>query len=157
MAKIKGIGPAKSVALMAALELGRRRQQFTSQEKKKITSSKDAFDIFNAMIGDREHEALAILYLNTANKIIHSEVLSFGGLSSTIVDVRLVLKNVLQYLATNIILAHNHPSGTLVPSKADKDITHKLREACKHLDVQFLDHLIIGHNTYFSFADEGLI
>ncbi len=157
MRQLKGIGPVKAVTIAAALELGRRRQRFTVQEKSKIGGSQDAFDIFNPMIGDHEHEALAILYLNTANKVKHTEVLSHGGLSATVVDIRLILKNALLHAAPKILIAHNHPSGNLTPSQSDKDITRKLQEASKLLDIQFLDHLIIGHNAYFSFADKDML
>jgi len=157
MRQLKGIGPTKAITLTAALELGRRRQQYTVLEKSKIGGSQDAFDIFNALIGDHDHEALAILYLNTANKVKHTEVLSHGGLSATVVDIRLILKNALLHAAPKIIIAHNHPSGNLTPSQSDKDITRKLQEASKLLDIQFLDHLIIGHNAYFSFADKDML
>lgn len=157
MNQIKGIGPAKAVTLLAALELGRRRQQYTTLEKQKISSSKDAFEILNAYIGDKEHEALAVLYLNNANKVMHAEILSSGGLNATIVDIRIVLKNALLQLTPKLIIAHNHPSGLLVPSQADKDITQKLKQAAALMDIQFLDHLIIGHNAYYSFADEGAL
>jgi len=157
MQTIKGIGSAKAISILAALELGRRRQQYISLEKKKIASSKDAYDIFAPMIADKEHEALAVLYLNTANKVTQTEILSYGGLSATIVDIRIILKNALLLLAPKIIIAHNHPSGNLQPSKADKDITEKLKQAANYLEIQFLDHLIIGQNSYYSFADEGYI
>lgn len=155
MSSIKGLGPAKSITLMAALELGRRRQMYTSMEKPKISSSKDAFEVIQPIIGDKEQENVVVLYLNTANKVMQSEILSYGGLSATIVDIRIILKNALINLAPKIILAHNHPSGHLQPSKADIDITKKLQQAAQYLDIQFLDHLIIGHNNYLSMADEG--
>lgn len=157
MQQIKGIGQAKAISILAALELGRRRQQYMSLEKKKISSSKDAFEILAPMIADKEHEALAVLYLNTANKVTQTEILSYGGLSATIVDIRIILKNALLHLAPKIIIAHNHPSGNMQPSKADKDITEKLKQASNYLEIQFLDHLIIGQDSYYSFADEGYI
>jgi len=157
MQQIKGIGQAKAISILAALELGRRRQQYMSLEKKKISSSKDAFEILAPMIADKEHEALAVLYLNTANKVTQTEILSYGGLSATIVDIRIILKNALLHLASKIIIAHNHPSGNMQPSKADKDITEKLKQASNYLEIQFLDHLIIGQDSYYSFADEGYI
>jgi DNA repair protein RadC len=157
MSQVKGIGPAKSITLMAALELGRRRQLYTAEEKKKIDSSRSAFEIINPIIGDKEQETLVVLYLNNANNIIQYEILSYGGLNATIVDIRLVLKNALLNLAPKIIIAHNHPSGNLQPSKADIDITQKLLQAAKMIDIQFLDHLIIGHNNYTSLADEGFL
>lgn len=157
MQQIKGIGQAKAISILAALELGRRRQQYMSLEKKKISSSKDAFEILAPMIADKEHEALAVLYLNTANKVTQTEILSYGGLSATIVDIRIILKNALLHLAPKIIIAHNHPSGNMQPSKADKDITEKLKQASNYLEIQFLDHLIIGQDAYYSFADEGYI
>lgn len=157
MMQVKGIGPAKAITLMAALELGRRRQQFAGLEKQKISSSRDAFEIIFPMIGDKEHEALVVLYLNNANKVTQTEILSYGGLNATIVDIRLILKNALLHVAPKIIIAHNHPSGALNPSVADKEITSKLKLAASYLEIQFLDHLIIGHNAYYSFADEGIL
>lgn len=156
MRQIKGIGMAKAVALAAALDLGRRRQLLEVPIKARVIGSKDAFNIFNAMIGDREQEALAVIFLNTANRVKYSEVISNGGLNATVVDIRLILKTALLYAAPKILIAHNHPSGNLVPSQSDKDITRKLKEASTYLEIQFLDHLIIGHNNYFSFADEGI-
>lgn len=155
MGQIKGIGPAKSVTLIAALELGRRRQLYTSLEKKKITSSRDAFDIMHPLIGDKEEEHLVVLYLNTAHKVMHTEILSRGGLAATIVDIRLILKNALLQNSPKIIIGHNHPSGNLQASKPDLDITQKLYSGATLLDIQLLDHLIIGHNQYLSLADEG--
>jgi DNA repair protein RadC len=155
--QLKGIGLAKAVSLLAALELGRRRQQYIGLAKKKICSSNDAFEIINPIIGDKENETLVVLYLNNANKVTQSEILSYGGLNTTIVDIRLILKNALLHLAPKIIIAHNHPSGLLTPSNPDKEITEKLNQAAKFLDIHFLDHLIIGHNAYYSFADEGIL
>ncbi len=155
--QFKGIGEAKAVSIAAALEVGRRRRGEEAQIIEKITSSKDAFEILQPLIGELPHEEFWILYLNNANKVVHKEQLSKGGMTGTLVDVRLVLKQALQNGAVGLILAHNHPSGTLKPSAADKQITLKLKTAAEALDIKVLDHLIITQHTYFSFADEGVI
>jgi len=153
----KGIGEAKAITIVAALELGRRRRGEDVLEKKKITSSATVFELMQPIIGELEHEEFWIIYLNNSNSIIHKNQLSKGGITGTLVDVRLVLKNALEVGATGLILAHNHPSGTLKPSEADKQITQKLKTAAQSLDIKVLDHLIVTENAYFSFADEALL
>lgn len=153
----KGIGEAKAISIMAAMELGRRRRGEEALEKKQITSSASVFELMQPLIGELPHEEFWIVYLNNSNKVLRSEQLSKGGMTGTLVDVRLVLKTALEVGATALILAHNHPSGTLKPSEADKQITHKLATAGASLDIKVLDHLIITEKAYFSFADENLM
>lgn len=153
----KGIGEAKAITIAAALELGRRRRGEEALQKKKITSSTDVFELLQPIIGELEHEEFWIVYLNNSNKVIQKNQLSKGGMTGTLVDVRLVMKNALEVGATGLILAHNHPSGTLKPSEADKDITQKLKLAAQSLDIKVLDHLIVTEKAYFSFADDGIL
>lgn len=153
----KGIGEAKAITIMAALELGRRRRSEDALEKKKIISSVSAFELMQPVIGDLHHEEFWIIYLNNSNKVIQKNQLSKGGITGTLVDVRLVLKNALEVGATGIILAHNHPSGNLQPSEADKQLTNKLKVASESLDIKVLDHVIVTEKAYFSFADENLL
>lgn len=155
--EFKGIGEAKAITIAAAMELGRRRRGEEALEKKKITSSTSVFELMQPIIGELEHEEFWIIYLNNSNKVIQKNQLSKGGITGTLVDVRLVLKNALQVGATSLILAHNHPSGTLKPSNADKQLTLKLKTASESLDIKVLDHLIITEKAYFSFADENLL
>lgn len=153
----KGIGEAKAITIAAALELGKRRGAESFTEKKKINSSRSVFYIMQPIIGELPHEEFWIIFLNNSNKILKKTQLSKGGITGTLVDVRLVLKTALELGATALILAHNHPSGTLKPSEADKQITQKLKTAALSLDIKVLDHLIITENTYFSFADEQIL
>ncbi len=153
----KGIGEAKAISITAALELGRRRRGGEALDKKKITSSVSVFEFMQPIIGELPHEEFWIVYLNNSNKVIQKNQLSKGGITGTLVDVRLALKTALEVGATGIILAHNHPSGTLKPSEADKQLTKKLKIAAESLDIKVLDHLIITENAYFSFADESLL
>lgn len=155
--QFKGIGEAKAVTIAAALELGRRRRGEEALEKKQISSSRSVFEVMQPVIGELQHEEFWIIYLNNSNKVIQKNQLSKGGITGTLVDVRLVLKTALEVGATGLILAHNHPSGTLRPSEADKQITEKLKTAAQSLDIKVLDHLIITENAYFSFADEGIL
>ena len=155
--EFKGIGEAKAVAIAAALELGRRRRTEEALEKNKITSSKSVFELMQPKIGELQHEEFWIVYLNNSNKVIQKNQLSKGGITGTLVDVRLVLKTALEVGATGLILTHNHPSGSLIPSEADKHITNKLKIASGSLDIKVLDHLIITEKAYFSFADEALL
>ncbi|MEL0454838.1 DNA repair protein RadC [Flavobacteriaceae bacterium SZ-1-7] len=155
--EFKGIGEAKAITIAAALELGRRRRSEEALERKKITSSTSVFELMQPIIGELEHEEFWIIYLNNSNKVIQKNQLSKGGITGTLVDVRLVLKNALEVGAVGLILAHNHPSGTLKPSEADKQITEKLKLASESLDIKILDHLIITEKAYFSFADEGIL
>ncbi|WP_370477887.1 RadC family protein [Tamlana flava] len=155
--EFNGIGEAKAITIAAALELGRRRRSEEALERKKITSSTSVFELMQPIIGELEHEEFWIIYLNNSNKVIQKNQLSKGGITGTLVDVRLVLKNALEVGAVGLILAHNHPSGTLNPSAADKQITEKLKSASESLDIKILDHLIITEKAYFSFADEGIL
>ena len=155
--KFKGIGEVKAITIMAALELGRRRKESEPDEKPKIVTSANAADIFKPLLSDLPHEEFWVLLLNRNNLVIDKMMVSQGGLSGTIIDVRIILKMALDKLACSIILCHNHPSGNLIPSEADKEITRKIKEAGKHMDIPVFDHLIIGNDAYFSFADEGLI
>lgn len=153
----KGIGEAKAITIAAALELGRRRRLEEAIQLDKITSSQSVFNLMQPILGELPHEEFWILYLNNSNKVIHKNQLSKGGITGTLVDVRLVLKNALETGATALILCHNHPSGTLKPSQADKAITQKLKLAAQSLDIKVLDHLIVTEKAYFSFADDGLL
>ncbi len=157
LTRFKGIGEAKAITIVAALELGRRRRSESASEKKKITSSDVVFEIMQPIIGDLNHEEFWILYLNNSNKVLQKLQLSKGGITGTLVDVRIAFKNALESGATSIILAHNHPSGTLKPSQADIKLTKKLKIAGESLDIKVLDHLIITQNNYFSFANEGIL
>ena len=157
LTEFKGIGEAKAVTILAAMELGRRRGSEEEVELKKITSSKIVFDIMQPIIGDLIHEEFWVLYLNNSNKVIYKAQLSKGGITGTVVDIRIVFKTAFEQNATSIILCHNHPSGTLVASDADKQITKKLKEAGKMLEINILDHLIVANSTYMSFADEGIL
>ncbi len=153
----KGIGEAKAISIVAATELGRRRKSEESPELSKITSSKAVFEIMQPIVGELSHEEFWVLYLNNSNKVIYKAQISKGGITGTFVDTRIIYKTALEHGATSIILVHNHPSGTLVASEADKQITRKLKEAGKHLDIPVLDHVIVTEKSYFSFADEGIL
>lgn len=157
LTKFKGIGEAKAVTIAAALEIGRRRRGEQGLKISKIGSSRDAFELLHPTMGELEHEEFWILYLNNANKVLHMAQLSKGGITGTLVDVRLVMKQALELGAVALILAHNHPSGNLRASKADKEITQKLQLAAAALDLKVLDHLIIVQKDYLSFADEKLL
>ncbi|MDO8317107.1 MAG: DNA repair protein RadC [Flavobacterium sp.] len=154
--QFKGIGEAKAISIIAALELGRRRRGEDALELKKITSSKIIFEIMQPIIGELPHEEFWIIYMNNSNKVISKSQLSKGGITGTLVDVRIVFKTALEMGATALILCHNHPSGTLIPSDADKQITRKLKLAGDSLEIKVLDHLIVTETSYFSFADEGI-
>lgn len=152
----KGIGEAKAITIIAALELGRRRRAEDVAELIKITSSKLVFEIMQPIIGELAHEEFWVLFLNNSNKVISKSQLSKGGMTGTVVDARLVFKLAFETGATSLILCHNHPSGSLIPSEADKQITKKLKLAGESLDVKILDHLIITETNYYSFVDEGI-
>lgn len=153
----KGIGNAKAISIIAALELGRRRREEDALEKKKITSSNSVFELMQPLIGELPHEEFWIVYLNNSNKVLQKTQLSKGGITGTLVDIRIVLKNALQLGAVGIILVHNHPSGSLQPSLADKQLTQKIKTAGESLDIKVLDHIIITEKAYFSFADDNLL
>lgn len=155
--QFKGIGEAKAVSIAAALEVGRRRRGDDAEKISKISSSRDAFELLYPLMGELEHEEFWIVYLNNSNKVIHKSQLSKGGITGTLVDVRLVMKKALELGAIGIVLAHNHPSGTLKPSSADRQITKKLQNAAEALDIKVLDHLILTQHNYLSFADKGML
>ncbi|HVM89319.1 MAG TPA: DNA repair protein RadC [Puia sp.] len=155
--KIKGIGQAKAITIAAALELGRRRQAAGSLEKPIIRESRDIAEYLQALLRDHNHEEFAVVFLNRANKINHIEIISKGGITGTVADPRIILKKALEQEAVSLILCHNHPSGNLKPSKADEELTLKIKEAAKFLDIRVLDHLIVSEDGYFSFADEGIL
>ena len=157
LTEFKGIGEAKAITIIAALELGRRRRVEEALQQDKIDSSQSVFELMQPIIGELSHEEFWIIYLNNSNKVIQNNQLSKGGITGTLVDVRLALKTAIEVGAVGIILAHNHPSGTLKPSEADKQITKKLKIAGESLDIKVLDHLIITEKAYFSFADEGML
>ena len=152
----KGIGEAKAISIAAALELGRRRREEEVIELKKITSSKAVFEIMQPLIGELPHEEFWVLFLNNSNKVIYKTQISKGGITGTVVDIRIVFKLALEHNTTSIILSHNHPSGKLQASEADIQITKKIKEAGKNLDIQVLDHVIITEKSFFSFVDEGI-
>jgi DNA repair protein RadC len=155
--KIKGIGEAKAITIVAALELGRRRKETDSEDKPKISSSKDAFELLRGDLMDLPHEEFWVLLLNRAHRVIKKKRVSEGGVSGTVADPKIIYKMALEELASGVIVAHNHPSGNLTASQSDIDLTKKLKEAGKFLEVQLLDHLIIAGSKYYSFADEGII
>lgn len=155
--KYNGVGPAKAVNIAAAFEVGRRRSPMDSEEKVKITSSKVAYDVLKKNLSDLPHEEFWMLILNRANKVVKEECISKGGISSTVVDARLICKSAIENNASGIILSHNHPSGQLVPSSEDKTITKRLKEALLLFDIALLDHIIVGDHDYYSFGDEGLL
>ncbi len=155
--KFKGIGEAKAISVLAALELGRRRGVEEVTSKPKIGSSKDAYQILTPFLADIDHEEFWILLLSRAHEVKDKICISRGEISGTVVDQRLIFKPAISRLASAIILAHNHPSGTLYPSQQDKSLTKRLMESAKLLDIPILDHIIYTDNGYFSFADDGLI
>lgn len=155
--KIKGIGEAKAITIAAALELGRRRQASAALEKPVIKTSSDIAHYLQTKLKDYRHEVFAILFLNRANKVNHFEIVSEGGITGTVADTRIILRKALEQDAVNIILCHNHPSGSLKPSRADEDLTKKIKEAACFFDIAILDHLIVSEAGYYSFADEGLL
>ena len=157
LTKFKGIGKAKAISIIAAGELGKRRKEEGVQELIKITSSRIVYEIMQPIIGELPHEEFWVLYLNNANKIIYKAQLSKGGITGTVVDVRLLLKTALENNALSFVLTHNHPSGKLIASEADIQITQKLKLAAKQLDMSVIDHIIVTEYGYFSFADEGIL
>ncbi len=155
--KIKGIGEAKAITIVAAIELGRRRKELEVNDKPKITASKDAFELLRGDLMDLTREEFWVLLLNRAHRVIKKKRVSEGGVSGTVADPKIIYKLALEELASGIIVAHNHPSGNLTASQSDIDLTRKLKEAGKVMDVQLLDHLIVAGKNYYSFADEGLL
>lgn len=157
LTKIKGIGEAKAISIVAALELGRRRKEGDTDEKPRISSSRDCFHLLRPHLQDIHHEEFWIILLNRANRVVRKCQISQGGVAGTVADPKIIFKLALSELASGIILAHNHPSGNLTASQADIDLTKKIREAGKLLEIQVLDHLIVAGQKYFSFADEGML
>lgn len=155
--KFKGVGKAKAIAIAAALELGRRRQLSDVKSRPQITSSREAFQVIAPLLMDLPHEEFWILLLNRANRVVAREQVSIGGVSGTVVDAKIIFRKAVEGAACSIILCHNHPSGSLQPSQADIDLTHKLIKAGKNIDVHVLDHLIVSETGYYSLADEGVI
>lgn len=155
--KFRGIGDAKAIAIIASMELGRRRRLEEALKRDKVTSSMSVYELLQPIIGDLPHEEFWIVYLNNSNLVLDSLQLSKGGMTGTLVDIRIVLRKALELGAISIVLGHNHPSGNLNPSMADKRLTEKLRLAAQSLDIKVLDHVIVTEKSYFSFADEGLL
>ncbi len=156
--KFNGIGEAKAITIIAATELGRRRKDTDVVQKVKITSSKDAYEELLPHLSDLPHEEFWILLLNRANEVLSKINLSKGGTTGTVVDGKIIMKHAIEMpRCCGIILCHNHPSGNLRPSEADIKITHKLKEIAAFIDINLLDHLIIGENAYYSFGDEGIL
>jgi DNA repair protein RadC len=155
--KFKGIGEAKAISIISAMELGKRRKISEIMEKKQINSSSEAYELFVSLLGDLQHEEFWVLYLNRSNRIIHQLKLSQGGIAGTVIDVRIALKHALEKLATGIILCHNHPSGNIQPSQSDITLTKTFSDAAKIMDITLHDHLIVSDGKYFSFADEHMI
>ena len=155
--EFNGIGEAKAVKILAAMEIGSRSRHTISLNHVSLKNSEAVFNLLHPQLGDLDHEEFWIVYLNNANRVLRSEQLSKGGITGTLVDVRLVMKKALEIGAISLILAHNHPSGTLIPSTSDKELTTKLIKASTSLDIKVLDHLIITRDAYYSFADNNLI
>lgn len=153
---VNGIGPARAICIAAALELGRRRQSVENLQPV-VKDSRDIALYLQARLKDKTHEVFAVVFLNRANKIQHFEIVSEGGITSTVADPRIIMKKALLHEAVSIILCHNHPSGNLRPSKADEDITQRISQAAKLFDIKVLDHIIVSDHGYFSFADDGLL
>lgn len=154
--KFKGIGDAKAISIAAALELGRRRKESEKLKKLKIGSSTDVYEAIRPYLMDLQHEQFWVLLLNRANEVIRPQQISIGGVSGTVADPKIIFKAAIEHLASSIILVHNHPSGNLTPSQADKDLTKKVKEGGQTLDIPVLDHLIFSDTGHFSFADEGI-
>lgn len=155
--KVKGIGLAKSVIISAAMELGRRRDAGNIYELPVVKNSYEIAEYLKTILQDLNYEAFAIVFLNRANKIKHFEIISKGGITGTVADPRLILKKAVEEEATSIILSHNHPSGNLRPSRADEELTARIKQAAGYLDIKVLDHIIVSNEGYFSFADEGIL
>jgi DNA repair protein RadC len=153
----KGMGEAKTINVLAALELGKRRQLDGHKKLTKITSSADVYNLFAIELAELQHEEFWILYLDRGNNVVDKSKISQGGVSGTVIDVRIIMKKAIEKLVSSLILVHNHPSQNLTPSKADIDITHKTNNAAALLDIKVLDHIIVAGNNYTSFADEGIL
>ena len=157
LTKVKGIGDAKAITIAAALEIGRRRQASSSLDKPIVRYSREIAEYLQALLKDHHHEVFVVVFLNRANRINHYEIISEGGITGTVADPRIILRKALEEDAVSIILCHNHPSGNLLPSRADEELTHKIKEASKYFDIKVLDHIIVSEEGYYSFADEGIL
>lgn len=155
--KIKGLGKVKAITVIAALELGRRRHSEMPARKKGIRTSKEAAAFLQPLLADHAHEVFSVMFLSQSNRLLHYEVISTGGMTSTIVDPKIIMKKALEHQAVNMILCHNHPSGNLEPSSEDKKLTQKISDAAALLDMKVLDHVIVSSLGFFSFADDGLL
>jgi DNA repair protein RadC len=155
--QVKGIGIAKAITITAALELGRRRQAAATLEKPVVKTSRDIAAYLKAVLEDYKYEVFAVLFLNQANKINHFEIISRGGITGTVADPRVILRKALEEDAVSLVLSHNHPSGNLKPSRADIELTQKIKEAARYFDIKVIDHIIVSQEGYYSFADDGLL
>ncbi|MBV6484161.1 MAG: hypothetical protein KFKLKKLM_00651 [Flavobacteriales bacterium] len=155
--QFNGIGEAKAISIAAALELGRRRKESTEEKKIKISSSKNAYEAISDVLSDLPHEEFWVLYLNRKNEVIKRENISKGGVTGTVADGKIIFKNAINALASAVVLCHNHPSGNLNPSQADIELTKKMKGIGVLMDTPVIDHIIVGNNNYFSFADENLL
>lgn len=155
--KFKGIGKVKALTILAAMEIGKRQFHEKNVEKEKVLSSATVYELMCPLVGSLEHEEFWVLLLNNANKLTFKWCLSVGGITATLVDIRLIFKKALEFGATSIILCHNHPSGNLIPSQSDKLLTHKVVKAAGLLDIKVLDHVIISDLSFYSFADQGIL
>ncbi len=155
--KFKGIGEAKAISVAAALEIGRRKAAQEIPEKEKVTSINDLYKIFSQYLSDLQTEEFWTIFLDQKNHVIYKTQISKGGISSTLVDVRVIFRIAIEHFATSVVVAHNHPTGNLTPSQADISITRRIKEAGDLLDIKLLDHLIIGENSFFSFSEQGLL
>ena len=155
--KINGVGQAKSIIIAAALELGRRRHASAALEKTVVKSSRDIAVYLQSSLKDYNYEVFAVVFLNRANKINHFEIISKGGITGTVADPRIILKKALEEDATSIVLCHNHPSGNLQPSRADEELTKKIKEAAAYFDIKVIDHIIVSEEGFYSFADDGIL
>lgn len=155
--KIKGIGEAKAIMVVAALELGRRKRDTDSDDRPKIINSREVYEVIRGNLLDIPHEEFWILLLNRANRVLRKHLISKGGVSGTVADPKIIFKHAIDELACGIILSHNHPSGNAFPSQSDIELTRRLKDAGKLLDIQVLDHVIVAGQKYYSFADEGML
>jgi DNA repair protein RadC len=155
--KIRGIGEAKAITIIAALELGRRRKELEPDEKPRIIESVDAYELLKSHLQDLPHEEFWVMLLNRGNRVIRKNQVSLGGVGGTVADPKIIFKMAVEELASGIVLAHNHPSGSPEPSQSDIALTRKFQEGGKLLDIQVVDHIIITDARYFSFADEGML
>jgi DNA repair protein RadC len=155
--RVRGIGLAKACSIVAALEIGRRRQGTRPREKVVVKDSREVAAYLQSVLRDLPYEIFAVIYLNRAGRVNHFEVISQGGITGTIADPRKILKIALYKEAVSMILCHNHPSGSLQPSQADEELTTKIKEAAGYLDIKLLDHIIVSEEGHFSFADKGML